>query len=244
MYLSYQDIEKIADTVIKDFNADFFGNTAQAKEPRPTPIEQLAIGYLALTVKAERLCSDGSICGITAYSDTELETRIYGYPVKMPVKRSEVFLDICFFQPGNIQRLCGKRRFTLAHECAHQLLYYMEPDNIKAHCHRMYADKRSYTAKELKTREDWNEWQANALGAALLMPRRDVALLVEPILRGSKITVRFDKCTEWEASIIQYVGAFFHVSPVAAKIRLERLGYLEDRSLDALPDRGWEIAAI
>lgn len=243
MYLSYQDIEKIADTVMHDFNAEFYGNTAEAKEPHPTPIEQLAVDYLNLTIKAERLCSDGSICGITAYSDTELETSIYGYPVRMPVKQNEVFLDISFFQPGNIQRLCGKRRFTLAHECAHQLLYHMEPDEGKASCRKMYADKRSYTARELKTKEDWNEWQANALGAALIMPRRDVSLLVEPILKGRKIVVCFDRCTEWEASVIRHVGEFFHASPVTAKIRLEHLGYLEDRSLDVLSERRLEAMA-
>lgn len=143
MYLSYRDIEKIADTVMHDFNAEFYGNTAEAKEPHPTPIEQLAVDYLNLTIKAERLCSDGSICGITAYSETELETSIYGYMVRIPVRQNEVFLDISFFQPGNIQRLCGKRRFTLAHECAHQLLYHMEPDEGKVSCRRMYADKRA-----------------------------------------------------------------------------------------------------
>ena len=97
MYLSYRDIEKIADTVMHDFNAEFYGNTAEAKEPHPTPIEQLAVDYLNLTIKAERLCSDGSICGITAYSETELETSIYGYMVRIPVRQNEVFLDISFF---------------------------------------------------------------------------------------------------------------------------------------------------
>lgn len=100
MYLSYRDIEKIADTVMHDFNAEFYGNTAEAKEPHPTPIEQLAVDYLNLTVKAERLCSDGSICGITAYSETELETSIYGYMVRIPVRQNEVFLDISFSSPA------------------------------------------------------------------------------------------------------------------------------------------------
>lgn len=244
MYLSYRDIEKIADTVMHDFNAEFYGNTAEAKEPHPTPIEQLAVDYLNLTVKAERLCSDGSICGITAYSETELETSIYGYMVRIPVRQNEVFLDISFFQPGNIQRLCGKRRFTLAHECAHQLLYHMEPDEGKASCRRMYADKKSYTARELKTKEDWNEWQANALGAALIMPRRDVSLLVEPLLRGRKISLYFDECTEQDAAIIQYVSGFFHTSIKAAKIRLERLGYLKDLTVDILSEREMEAMSI
>lgn len=244
MYLSYQDIEEIADAVMRDFNAFFFGNTDEAKAPHPTPIDQFAREYLKLKVRVERLCSDESICGITAYSDTELETSINGYLVRMPVKQNEILLDVNFLQPGNVQRLCGKRRFTIAHECAHQLLFHMEPDDSKAACRKMYSDKRSYTARELKTKEDWNEWQANVLGAAIIMPRRDVSMLVEPLLHGRKMAVYFDRCTERDAAIIQYVSEFFHASATSAKIRLERLGYLEDRSLEILSGRRLEAVAI
>ena len=63
---------------------------------------------------------------MTAYSDTILISEINGVKVPLPIKQNQVLLDIHFMQPGNIQKLCGKRRFTLAHECAHQLLYQME----------------------------------------------------------------------------------------------------------------------
>ena len=38
--------------------------------------------------------------------------------------------------------------------------------------------RTAYSLRELKTREDWNEWQANVLGAAILMPQREIDLAV------------------------------------------------------------------
>ena len=38
--------------------------------------------------------------------------------------------------------------------------------------------RQAYSLRELKTREDWNEWQANVLGAAILMPQREIDLAV------------------------------------------------------------------
>lgn len=244
MYLNYEQLEQIAEAAIQDFNNFFYGDTEEAREPHATPIDQFARDYLNLDVKIERLCSDESICGITAYSDTELETSINGYRVCLPVKQNEVLLDINFLQPGNVQRLCGKRRFTLAHECAHQLLYQIESDENKTACRRMYRDKKSYTAKELKTREDWNEWQANVVGAAIILPRRDVSALAKSILKDKKIIVVFDRCTQYEADVIRYIADTFHASPTAVKIRLERLGFLEDHSPRYLYEDHKEAMAI
>ena len=73
MILSHKQIEEIASAVTKDFNEFFFGkdtdnerSTAQA-----TPIDQFAKDYLGLNVSFARLSDDGSICGLTAYADTE-----------------------------------------------------------------------------------------------------------------------------------------------------------------------------
>ena len=73
MILSHMQLEEIASAVTKDFNEFFFGkdtdnerSTAQA-----TPIDQFAKDYLGLSVSFAHLSSDGSLCGLTAYADTE-----------------------------------------------------------------------------------------------------------------------------------------------------------------------------
>lgn len=81
----------------------------------------------------------------------------------IPLKANQVLLDLSFIQPGQVHALCGKRRFTLAHECAHQILFGMESDNDKRTHESKYAPRAAYSLRDLKTREDWNEWQANVL---------------------------------------------------------------------------------
>ena len=75
----------------------------------------------------------------------------------IPLKQNQVLLDESFIKPGQVKELCGKRRFTLAHECAHQILYQYESDEVKAACQKKYAARSSYSLRDLKTREDWNE---------------------------------------------------------------------------------------
>lgn len=173
MILSHKQIEEIAAAVTKDFNEFFFGKEAdEVRIARATPIDQLAKDYLGLNVSFARLSSDGSICGLTAYADTEYITEEMGIKRTIPLKRNQVLLDESFMKPGQVRQLCGKRRFTLAHECAHQILFQMESDEVKDACEKKYAARTAYSLRDLKTREDWNEWQANVLGASILMPKK------------------------------------------------------------------------
>lgn len=124
MILSQRQIEEIAAAVTKDFNEFFFGaEDEKVRLPQATPIDQLAKDYLGLTVSFAKLSSDGSICGLTAFADTEYTVEERGTIRKIPLRKNQVLLDESFIQPGQVKKLCGKRRFTLAHECAHQILY-------------------------------------------------------------------------------------------------------------------------
>ena len=94
MILSHRDIEEIAAAVTKDFNEFFFGNdTDGARLPRGTPIDQFARDYLGLNVSFAYLSADGSICGLTAYTDTEYIIEDKGIQRKIPLHRNEVLMD-------------------------------------------------------------------------------------------------------------------------------------------------------
>lgn len=124
MILSQKQIEEIAAAVTEDFNKFFFGTESEeVRMARATPIDQFARDYLGLQVSFARLSSDGSICGLTAYTDTEYIVEEKGVRRMLPLKCNQVLLDESFIRQGQIKKLCGKRRFTLAHECAHQILY-------------------------------------------------------------------------------------------------------------------------
>lgn len=132
MILSHAKIEEIAAAVIKDFNLFFFGEKASEARsmPQGTPIDQFASEYLRLKISFEKLSVDGSLCGLTAYEDTEYAIEENGVSRTIPLKRNQVLLDSSFIAPGDVRKLCGKRRFTLAHECAHQLLFHLESEDI------------------------------------------------------------------------------------------------------------------
>ena len=113
------------------------------------------------------MSADGSICGLTSYADAEFIIKEMGVVRTIEVKQNQILLDSSFLEPGKAKWLGGKRRFTLAHECAHQILFQMESEESRQKCRKLYSDRRSFSLRDLKSKEDWNEWQANALGAEM-----------------------------------------------------------------------------
>lgn len=230
MILSHKQIEEIAVAVIKDFNAFFFGDDEEdIRIARATPIDQFAKDYLGLDVSFARLSVDGSICGLTAYTDTEYIIEQFGVKRRIPLKQNQVLLDEEFIKPGKIRQLCGKRRFTLAHECAHQILYQMESEDAKASCRKKYAARTAYSLRDLKTHEDWNEWQANALGAAILMPQKEIDLAMWYFANGRTLKNYEGKFSYRDRLSLNLICHQLGVSKSAAIIRLKDLGYIEDR---------------
>lgn len=227
MILSQKKIEEIAVAVIRDFQKSFFGSEAddQTRFALPTPIDQFASEYLNLKVSFQKLSSDGSIYGLTAYVDTEYQIEVDGSQRSIFLKTNDVVLDKSFIEPANIRKLCGKRRFTLAHECAHQILFQLDSDDRKIACHKR-PEVRGNSSRVLRTQEDWNEWQANTLGAAILMPQSEVDRAMWFINSRKPLT-----CYGWrfydsdQVKIDTFCGVF-GVSRSAAAIRLEQLGYL------------------
>ena len=230
MILSQKQIEEIAAAVIKDFNAFFFGDEdEEVRIARATPIDQLAKEYLGLDVSFARLSNDGSICGLTAYTDTEYIIEELGVKRTLPLKQNQILLDEEFIKPGKIRQLCGKRRFTLAHECAHQILYQIESEEAKTACRQKYAARTAYSLRDLKSREDWNEWQANVLGAAILMPQKEIDLAMWYFAGGKKLTNYQGYFSYKDRLSLNLICKQLGVSKTAAVIRLRQLGYIEDR---------------
>lgn len=124
MRLSHQEIESIGFAVIKDFESSMPQINFGGKQsfPQAVPIEQFAAEYLRLDVSFAKLACDGSICGLTAYVDTKYQVEQAGEIQYIPLHQNQVLLDDSLADAS--QR--GGRRFSLAHECAHQILFAME----------------------------------------------------------------------------------------------------------------------
>ena len=147
MILSRAQLEEIAAAVTDDFNQFFFGISPEEERDiiLPTPVDQLAREYLGLEVVPAPLSTDGSICGLTAYADTKFTAEKDGLTYSFPLKKNQIVLDQSFIQPGEVKKLCGKRRFTLAHECAHQILFQLESDEVKSRWKDAYATRKAYS---------------------------------------------------------------------------------------------------
>lgn len=230
MILSHKQIEEIAAAVTKDFDEFFFGTEdGKRRFARATPIDQLAKDYLGLEVSFASLSKDGSICGLTAYADTEYIIEEKDRKRIIPLRKNQILLDQSFIEPYQVRKLCGKRRFTLAHECAHQILFQIETDEGKDACRMKYSARTPYSLRDLKTREDWNEWQANVLGAALLMPQKEIDLAMWHLTGGKRLTNYEGMFAYRDRMVLSMLCQNLGVSKSAAIIRLRHLGYLEDR---------------
>ena len=134
MILSRKQIEEIAAAITKDFHEFFFGAGFDDSKrfAQSTPIDQFARDYLGLSVSFARLSSDGSICGLTAYADTEYEIVDMGVKRVIPLKQNQVLLDESFIQKGQVEKLCGKRQiYTCPRVRSSDPLFSMNPMKVK-----------------------------------------------------------------------------------------------------------------
>jgi Zn-dependent peptidase ImmA (M78 family) len=135
-----------------------------------------------------------------------------------------------------------RRRFTLAHEVSHWILHrsYHSPTNQQ---YRFRAVKNNYVAcrestiesflDERNTETDWEEWQANALAAAILMPLASFHHKTSQVIRehtGSSYLLDTHSSRDFYR-ILSQISDTFAVSKSAAKIRMKQLGFIKDISV-------------
>ena len=101
-------------------------------------------------------------------------------------------------------------------------------DSEKQSFRKMYSERRTYSLRDLKNKEDWNERQANILAAAIMMPRREINFAMQKYAGGRKL-----RCFDgWfgirDYKIICKLAENLGVSKKALIIRLSNLGYVRE----------------
>lgn len=227
MILSRGQIEAIGEAVIQDFeqNCRSKYDSIDEQMQNATSIEQFAADYLGLDVSMTELSPDGSICGLTAYTDTKCRVSSGGTTRILQLHRKMVLLDSHLAGPYHT----GRRRFTLAHECAHQILFSMEDEATRRARKTVYARCASYSLRELKTREDWNEWQANVLAAAILIPIGRLKQVRCQLAQTEPIKCYGPKLEPSSHIEVEALSNIFCVSKTAMLIRLRQIGAVVDR---------------
>ena len=218
-YLSRDDLDKFAECVLRDFVKAEYPKGHLYYKVDPTRLAQF-YGYSILYVTITR---DGSVLGQTSIG--EMWT-----PIIDPNGN-----DIFFFLDGKTilidERLTknpkcyGRRNFTIAHELAHQFINKTYPEVYGNQC-RVICDYRR-SAKPHKEISDWREWQADALAAALLLPKEAIDEAMFFFGLGKTIKVLSKKYSEYKYERFCEMAEFLQVSKTALAYRLEQLGLLE-----------------
>lgn len=225
MILTYEKIDEMATSLLYNLSPQ------NSDTLDVLPIERIIKDYLKFKIKYVKLSDSGDIYGLTAYANTECLLKVNGRDIIVPLKSNEILIDSRFITPYCLREHSGKHRFTLAHECAHQIIFGLESAENRAKYKKLYSTRTIHTAKQLQTANDWCEWQANVLGAALLMPKETVELFMWHTNSSKKLT-SYQGCLHYhEREKLRMFCKHFGVSKTAAIIRLKHLGYIVEKPI-------------
>ena len=153
---------------------------------------------------------------------------------------NQIQLDQRLNEPTRV----GERNFTVAHECGHDLINWQDPNYVPDQTinYRIRSQR-----KELKTENDFREWQANVVASCLLLRPCLVDWTMFTFARKEKITV-FGGYTihRIDRYIIRMMAQYLGVSQECLRYRLDRLGYLDHKPIveyDPVMDMclSWEV---
>jgi len=225
--LNRNQIDDIATMVHKEYMPHVL------EHAQPVDIDAFAVDGLFLDVQNKTLGYTGGVLGVTAFGDEIIPCLDDMYrPSEMKVSEGMVLIHTWLAGYANRAR----RRFTLAHECSHWILHrtYHSPDNkqytfrtqkpLLIACRSDNIEKKRH---DLKTDEDWEEWQADTLAASLLMPLVPFQWAADRLIRNYGKRYLSDKVNREYIEIVEEIADTFRVSKTAAEIRLKQLGFIQ-----------------
>ena len=161
-YLSRDDIEIIAESIICQYKKRYLPERRMCYMVEATELAEM----LGFRIEYVHITRDGSILGQT--SSGRIWTEIFDDnmdKIFFELDGSTILVDKRLLSSP---RIVGRKNFTIAHEIAHQIINRRYPEMYSAQ-NRVFCDYRR-SVKPRKKIEDWHEWQADALAAALLLP--------------------------------------------------------------------------
>ena len=183
---------------------DYFGEDYDT--PKPMDIFSFAENYLKMDVGYIEFAKSNHIIGVRSAG------RIYvDKELQAPEKR-------------------GTRNFTVAHECAHEIINWQDENYNPGqliNCRERRGRKRLVTEKDVK------EWQANVVGAYLLMRPSLVGWCLFTFSKKDTLTVFGDRENPAmyfdDAMALKCMADYMGVSKSALRFRLYELGMITER---------------
>ncbi len=234
--LSRDEIEEIATKKLKEFSP------LNLESPMPLRTTDFLENYLGLVVKHKYICDFQS--GILALTVMGNEALIPSYDEAFqPIVLEETFGTVLITPQLSGRDNLPRKRYTEMHEAAHFILhqpYFSQCEKNAAASRDKYLQPFIACRKvELQHNEvlntdfDWLEYQADALAAAMLMPKNVFISYTRSTLRKNGVRRNY-LCADTREShaivhrIIYDIANTFNVSYQAAKIRMLHLGVLKE----------------
>lgn len=220
-YLSRADLERIGGTVVKQY---YWAIPRQGTMPAPIDPVELAKVVMGLETRYLPLSEDGSILGMACFQETVLEMYdIDRKAYQVHLSERDIVIDRSLLDEDKI----GRRNFTVAHELAHHILIRLYPEDyrhiLNCRMHVLYRDTRQS--------RDWEEWQADAMAAAIIMPAETIRCCMDMFGLGKKPDMVSSICRAKEFERFCDIATYLGVSKKALAIRMKQLGLLGEEYL-------------
>ncbi|WP_250544581.1 ImmA/IrrE family metallo-endopeptidase [Canibacter zhuwentaonis] len=192
--------------------------------PGALDIEALIEQHLELDAEFSYLSQDGTLLGMTCFEEKSVQVwdRERQTPRLQMGRPGLIFVD-----EGLFYAHAGRGRFTLAHECAHAIFHTasdVDEPIARATTETVAVIECELPKRGVRQPRSWVEWQANRLGAAMLMPADAVRLLL-----AENGTQRNGNYYTLEYEEVQGMAEIFQVSTMAMNIRLEDLKLIRNK---------------
>ena len=219
-YLSYSDLDAIADRVFR----------AYAKLPEVQAAGQLLYvdpelllkALLGLAIEYRHLSEDGTTLGITAYDEVGVEI-------------CDEKEDLFFFDGKTVlietdllaEDQVGRRNFTIVHEGSHHVLKMLFPRDYAGGANA----RRILRYRDTRGSRTWEEWQVDRLTSSILMPRELVEQAMFLVGQNGRIDMLNAIWRRKEYERFCNMCYLLGVSKQALSIRMMRLGLLGEEHL-------------
>lgn len=222
-YLSRDDIEKIAESVICQYKERYLPTHRMCYMVDATELAEM----LGFKIEYVHITKDGSILGQT--SSGRIWTEIFDdsmNKVFFELDGSTILVDKRLLSNPKI---AGRKNFTIAHEIAHQIINRRYPEMYDPQ-NRTFCDYRR-SVKPKKKIVDWHEWQADALAAALLLPMDALLDSMFMFGLGKKMKMLSRKYSDTRYKLFCEMADYLQVSRTALSYRMEQLGLPHNKHL-------------
>lgn len=225
--LSRIDIENIAKKIIDKYKELPENQGVEVYRIEP---ELLLTKLFGISIEHANLSLDGSILGLTTFEDYEVEVfddSDESYFLCLDGKTVVIDKTLKY----NVNQK-GRYNFTLMHEGAHQIFKMLYPSYYGANASNEELQFYEPGSELNKPIVDWEEWQANTLASALLLPEEVVSYGMFLFGLGDKMHSINKKYNYNEYRGFESLAEFLGVSKKALAIRMKQLGLLEKEYLN------------